>query len=72
MHIFVGSYFMGSYRLRNLLELKSAKDLYVVFRCSSDDHHTRPMNRAMPAEERNAFIFERLIRIKVFIQRAAV
>jgi hypothetical protein len=25
MHIFVGSYFMGSYRLRNLLELKSAR-----------------------------------------------
>jgi hypothetical protein len=62
MHIFVGSYFMGSYRLRNLLELKSARRISTSYFAARLTITTPTMN--MPAEERNALIFERFIRIK--------
>src|ERR1700730_14782916 len=64
MHIFVGSYFMGSYRLRNLVELKSTRRISTSYFAARLTITTPTMNSAMPAEERNALIFERFIRIK--------
>jgi hypothetical protein len=64
MPIFVGSYFMGSYRLRNLLELKSTRRISTSYFAARLTITTPTMNSVMPAEERNALIFERFIGIK--------
>jgi hypothetical protein len=63
MHIFVGSDFMGSYRLRYLLELKSTRRIstsYFAARLTI----TTPTTNSGYAGERNALIFERFIRRK--------
>jgi hypothetical protein len=67
MHIFVGSYFMGPYRLRNLLELKSTRRISTSYFAARLTITTPTMNSVMPAEERNALIFERFVGIKFLL-----
>jgi hypothetical protein len=62
LHIFVGSYFHGVVPSAELAGIESTSRISTSYFAARLTITTPTMNSAMPAEERNALIFERFIR----------